>query len=69
MISNKALIGVLGVTAVSAAAAWMLLPKDSKIRKMIIDRARQVGGIFKQQVNDVVNVATERTRSGPGRQG
>lgn len=61
MIGNKALIGILGITAASAAAAWMLLPKDSKIRKMIGERVRQAGGIFKNHIDDVVKVATART--------
>ena len=60
IIGKRALIGLLGVGTAVAALSWMLLPKNSKIRKAIGDRARQVGGLVKDHVDDVLNVVGEK---------
>jgi hypothetical protein len=60
VVGKRALIGFLGVGAAAAGLAWMLLPKNSKARKVIADKAKAVGGIFKNHIDDVLNVVGEK---------
>ena len=56
MIGNKALFGLLGVGAI--AAAWLLLPKDSKIKKAISDSAGQLADSLKKSMSGTNKKAT-----------
>lgn len=60
IIGKRALVGFLGVGAAAAALGWMFLPKNSKMRKMIGDKARDMGGIFKNHIDDVLNVVADQ---------
>jgi len=48
MIRNKALFGLIG--AGTLAATWLLLPKDSKIKKAISDRVCQLTDMLKESM-------------------
>ena len=60
IIGKKVLMGALGVGAAAAALGWMLLPRDSKIRKMLAGKAKEVGGAIKGHVDDIINVTSDK---------
>ena len=49
MIANKTVIGLIG--AGTLAAAWLLLPKDSRIKKAINDRVCQFTDMLKERMS------------------
>lgn len=60
--NNKALFGLLGVGTL--AAAWFLLPKDSKIKKAIVDGACQLTDGMRARMTTVAkNVSAETVRN------
>ena len=62
MIANKAIFGLVGVGTL--AAAWLLLPKDSKIKKAITDRFCQLTENLKERMSGMdKNVTAERVRN------
>ena len=60
IVGKKALVGFLGLGAAAAGLGWMLLPKNSKLRKMIAQKATEMGGIFKNHIDDVLKVVEEK---------
>jgi hypothetical protein len=60
IIGKKALIGFLGLGTAAAALGWMLLPKNSRIRKTIAGKAKEMGSIFKHHIDDVIDVVAEK---------
>ena len=62
MIGNKALFGMIG--AGTLAAAWFLLPKDSRIKKAITDRFCQLTDSLKESMSGMgKNVTAEKVRN------
>ncbi len=53
---KKALVGFLALGAGAAAQGWMLLPKKSKLRKLIAGKTNEMGEVLKNHIDDVVNV-------------
>jgi hypothetical protein len=60
IIGKKALIGFLGLGTAAAAIGWMLLPENSKLKKTIAGKARELGGVFKNHIDDVLSVVEKR---------
>jgi hypothetical protein len=54
IIGKKALIGFLGLGTAAAALGWMLLPENSKVKKVIRGKAKEMGSIFKNHIDDVL---------------
>ena len=62
MIGKKVLFGLLGAGAATAAAGYMMLPKDSKIKKAIDDKAGAIGGMLKKQMTRTAEARTAPVR-------
>ena len=63
IVGKKALIGILGLGTAAAALGWMLLPKNSGIKKSIAKKASSLGNIFKNHIDDVVRLAMDKKAS------
>ena len=62
MMGNKAIFGLIG--AGTLAAAWFLLPKDSRIKKAISDRVCQLTDALKESMTGMAkDMTAEKVRN------